>query len=445
MKKTYLRIAMGMAFGAFLTMGLTACSDDNNDNNGNNRDDDAGVYFTDNARITSTISQKTAWTGSDYSNKSYGEDAIDYCEDLGNELNAVSNLIVNNIDDMNETQGIYLDNVIAGVVDNVIIPTYTSLADATEELNEVLKGLDVNSITQDNINDACSYFLAARYYWERSEAFLGGAASDFDVDPTIDSWPLDRSLLLTYFKDGEFTDEELEDASILGFHALEFILFRDGQPRKVAEFQTYDTYNRFESVTGAAELEYAQAVCELLYQRCCQLQVAWEGTSDKERTAVVKNAGLEYTINGRSYGQNMKNCGTSNSTFPTMVAAIEQLLSMEEGSCFGICNEVGTAKIANPFSYGDISYVESPYSYNSITDFQNNIESIRNVWFGGVKGANSDANYSFHGFFKLYGSANINNNMENAITNAVNGIGSMPFPFVTYVSTVWNKEFETYQ
>lgn len=44
-----------------------------------------------------------------------------------------------------------------------------------------------------------------------------------------------------------------DDATILGFHALEFILFRDGQPRKVAELQANDTYKNFEKITGAQE------------------------------------------------------------------------------------------------------------------------------------------------------------------------------------------------
>ena len=55
-----------------------------------------------------------------------------------------------------------------------------------------------------------------------------GAASDFDIDPTIDSWPLNRTLLLSYFRGG-MNDEMLDDATILGFHALEFILFRNGR------------------------------------------------------------------------------------------------------------------------------------------------------------------------------------------------------------------------
>ena len=110
--------------------------------------------------------------------------------------------------------------------------TYTKLADNTEALEKTLHGLTTSTITQAQIDEACRDFKAARMYWEQSEAFLGGAASDFDVDPTIDSWPLNRSLLLSYFNNG-MNDEMLDDATILGFHALEFILFRDGQPRKV--------------------------------------------------------------------------------------------------------------------------------------------------------------------------------------------------------------------
>ena len=86
-------------------------------------------------------------------------------------------------------------------------------------------------------------------------------------------------------------------------------------------------------------------------------------------------------VKGLSYASNMKNAGnTSVSKVASLKAAVQQLLSMEEGSCWGISNEVGTAKIANPFQTGDISYVESPYSHNSITDFQNNIRSIENLW-----------------------------------------------------------------
>ena len=376
-----------------------------------------------------------------YKDRTYGNQAVDACANVVSKLEAANSTIAGST--LSSEQETYLRNVLKNLVSNVIVPTYTELADDVEDLEKTLNGLTVNTISQSQINEACDDFKDARENWERSEAFLMGAASDFDIDPTIDSWPLNRSLLLNYFNNG-MNDEMLEDATILGFHALEFILFRNGQPRKVAEFQGNDTYKNFTGVSGAKELAYAQTICKLLKERCFQLQVAWEGEKAKNasRVAAVKAAGLEYTTeNGLSYGENLTQAGVNaKSTFPTLKAAIAQVLSDDEGSCVAIATEVGTAKIANPFSAGDISYVESPYSYNSITDFQDNIRSIRNVWYGSTSG--TAASNSFNGFFASVGQTATNTSAVNAFNNAITRIGQMPAPFVKYCSTIWNIAFE---
>lgn len=376
-----------------------------------------------------------------YKDRSYGNAAIDACNDVVKQFESANKVISQAT--LTTEQEAYLRQVLGNLVSNVIVPTYTKLADDTEDLEKTLNGLTVNTITQAQINKACEDFKLARENWERSEAFLMGAASDFDIDPTIDSWPLNRSLLLSYFNNGMNADM-LEDATILGFHALEFILFRDGQPRKVAELQTKDTYKNFQNISGARELSYAQTICTLLKQRTFQLQVAWEGetAANASRVAVVKAAGLEYTTeNGLSYGENLTGAGQNSlSTFPTLKAAIDQVLAADEGSCVGIANEVGTAKIANPFAAGDISYVESPYSYNSITDFQDNIRSIRNVWYGSTDG--NAASVSFNSFFASVGQDAVNTAVVGSFNNAITKIGQMPAPFVKYCSTVWGIAFQ---
>lgn len=416
MKKFFI-LSVAVLLGA---LTFTSCSDDDDDDNSTD-----GSTIVDDAK---------------YKDRTYGNEAIDACTNVVSQFEAANNIIAKA--SLSAEQEAYLRNVLTNLVNNVIVPTYTDLADDVEDLEETLNGLTVSNITQAQINEACDDFKDARENWERSEAFLMGAASDFDIDPTIDSWPLNRSLLLSYFNNG-MNNEMLEDATILGFHALEFILFRNGQPRKVAEFQGNDTYKNFERITGAQELKYAQTICNLLKQRCFQLQVAWEGqnTKNASRMAVVKAAGLDYlTENGLSFGENLISAGqNSKSTFTTLKAAIAQVLSDDEGSCVGIANEVGTAKIANPFSAGDISYVESPYSYNSIRDFQDNIRSIRNVWYGSTNG--SAASVSFDAFFKNVGETATNTNVNNAINNAISKIGAMPAPFVKYCSTVWGREF----
>ena len=414
-----------LSLALLMSLSFTACgSDDDNKNNGTTPGD---------------TNESTISTDTKYKDPSYGTAAIEACATVVTNFEA-ANLTIATAE-LNKEQETYLRNVLSGLVSNVIVPTYTKLADDVEDLEKTLNGLTVSTITQTQINKACEDFKSARENWERSEAFLMGAASDFDIDPTIDSWPLNRSLLLSYFQGG-MKPEMLEDATILGFHALEFILFRNGQPRKVAEFQGNDTYKNFEKITGAQELKYAQTISTLLKQRCFQLQVAWEGEKNASRVSVVKAAGLDYTTEaGLSYGDNLILAGQENSksTFTSLEDAIAQVLSDDEGSCVGIANEVGTAKIANPFAAGDISYVESPYSYNSITDFQDNIRSIRNVWYGSTNG--TPASISFYNFFQSVDASNVNTSVTGAFNDAINKIGAMPAPFVKYCSTIWGIEF----
>ena len=420
MKKFFL-----LSLALLMSLSFTACgSDDDNKNNGTTPGD---------------TNESTISTDTKYKDPSYGTAAVEACATVVTNFEA-ANLTIATAE-LNKEQETYLRNVLSGLVSNVIVPTYTKLADDVEDLEKTLNGLTTNNITQAQINKACEDFKDARENWELSEAFLMGAASDFDIDPTIDSWPLNRSLLLSYFQGG-MKPEMLEDATILGFHALEFILFRNGQPRKVAEFQGNDTYKNFEKITGAQELKYAQTISTLLKQRCFQLQVAWEGEKNASRVSVVKAAGLDYTTEaGLSYGDNLILAGQENSksTFTSLEDAIAQVLSDDEGSCVGIANEVGTAKIANPFAAGDISYVESPYSYNSITDFQDNIRSIRNVWYGSTNG--TPASISFYNFFQSVDASNVNTSVTGAFNDAINKIGAMPAPFVKYCSTIWGIEF----
>ena len=375
-----------------------------------------------------------------YADRTYGNEAVASCEELINQLNAATEKILKSR--LTEAQEAGLQAAVKNDVEKVIVPTYTRLADAAVKLQQALGDLSAKEIKQSDIDAACNAFKEARAWWEKSEAFLGGAASDFDIDPTIDSWPLNRDMLLSYFKSGTYSDEALEDASILGFHALEFVLFREGKNRTVAEFQTNDTYKGFTAVPAAEELKYAQAVTKELVTRCCQLQVSWELTPDAKRLDAVAKAGLEYqTKNGQSFGWNMMNAGAAGSTFSSLADAIQQLLNDDEGSCAAIADEVGSGKIGNPFGSGYIFYVESPYSYNSITDFQNNIRSIENVWYGSTDGSKSPTKSSLHQWFKDNDSVT-GEKVEKAISNAISKIGAMPYPFVKYVSTIWNKSFE---
>ena len=408
MKKIF-KFALLFAAACTMTLSFTSCDDDDNN--------------------------KTT-TDEQYKDRTYGNEAIEACEELVSALEQAYAVIGSANLTEQQTQALYA--VLENNVDNVIVPTYSALGDAVEKMHTALGTLSTSQVTQKNVNDACEAFLTARAEWEKSEAFLMGPAAGFDIDPHIDSWPLDRAALHDYFKNPKAEDL---DESVLGFHALEFLLFRDGAPRKVAEFTGNDTYKGFTDITGAQELTYAEEVIADLLNHVYELEVSWN-PANKTRLTAGQNAGLDYqTKLGLSFGEDLKNAGSDKSMYPTLKEAIQQVLSLPEESCVGIANEVGTAKIANPFSAGYIFYVESPYSHNSIKDFQDNIRSIENIWYGGRSGKSSNVKNSFHNFFSANSSA-AGKKVEDAIQNAIDKIGNMPAPFVKYVSTIWNKTFE---
>ncbi len=111
--------------------------------------------------FTSCSSDDDPVENNDFTNKAYGQDAMDACDELCNALRAAYSK-VNNAN-LSADQETYLKNVCANAVDNTIQPTYKSLADAVEKLHTALpKSVDTNNLTQENINNACEAFKEAR-------------------------------------------------------------------------------------------------------------------------------------------------------------------------------------------------------------------------------------------------------------------------------------------
>ena len=97
--------------------------------------------------FTSCSSDDDPVENSDFTNKEYGQEAMDACDELCNALRAAYTR-VNNAN-LSADQETYLKNVCANAVDNTIQPTYKSLADAVEKLHTALpKSVDTNNLTQ---------------------------------------------------------------------------------------------------------------------------------------------------------------------------------------------------------------------------------------------------------------------------------------------------------
>ncbi len=291
-------------------------------------------------------------------------------------------------------------------LEKVVYPTYTSLGDKTADLFQALYEAKVafrkGTLTQADIDAVCSTFKGARSYWEASEAFLYGPATTFGIDPHIDTWPLDVEGLATELSNAEKVaqldggDDDSMLAAIayagnkmgqelLGFHGIEFILFRDGNNRTIEALKGLESDEAFAGteVTGEEELVYATAVAGDLMLKCWQLQVAWMGeAAGAERVEYVEELWeLETQMTDNYYGDNMLSAGNAGSTFKTWPGVLNTILY---SGCANICNEVASTKIGNAWSGNDVSYIESPYSKMSFVDFYDNIMSIKNTLYGGV-------------------------------------------------------------
>ena len=149
MKKKFI-LSMAVLLGA---LTFTACSSDNDDNGGN-EDNVFSIVTTSPIVDNDTYPENT--TAANYSNKAFGNNAIDACEELERKLANANTMIAST--KLSATQEAYLYQVLQNLVDNVIVPTYTDLADDVEHLEKTLHGLTVSTIKQAQINQACEDF-----------------------------------------------------------------------------------------------------------------------------------------------------------------------------------------------------------------------------------------------------------------------------------------------
>lgn len=306
-------------------------------------------------------------------------------------------------------------------VDNTIVPTYKGMADnailMSDACNAIAEAFENGTLTTEQVETAGEYWNRCRDYWEKSEAFLYGAAADYNIDPHIDSWPLDKNAmeeLLVELRNGKnWTIDNNAGYGLLGFHAVEYMLFELSE-----DGETSLPHN-----TGYTreELTYLCTVAEDLRNQCIRLEAAWAGMENVsiEKQDILAEAELEPSID---YGWSMKNAGQGGSLYKTYQEATEDLVQ----GCIDIADEVGNTKIgrpANGSSEDDKNYIESPYSLNSINDFVGNIISIRNAYQG-----SNDGDASISDYIKSV-NAELDAEVKRQIDNCIEIIKEIPEPF----------------
>ena len=330
-------------------------------------------------------------------------------------------------DDNDEQVGTFDSNVLkevnADYVDNTIVATYRNLADYNKQLVA-----DVSAMSNDaGVAKACETWKQSRKWWEFSEAFLFGAAGDYGLDPHTDTWPFDRKQFDNYmnkYKDAKLGEEGYEDETksideaiatgqnLTGFHAVEYLIFRNGQPRHFADM----THN---------EIYFAKAAAQDLYLSSLKLVSAWGGKVSADEQALLDEVEFESAIN---YGENFKNAGNAGSTYSTVVLASKDIIA----GANEIIGEVRDSKIGAPATGEDVNYIESPHAYNSIQDFYDNIMSCKHALYGGctVDGTTPEAKSLIGVCLKNDKTKAAAQNVMTNLENALSKISNMKKPFV---------------
>lgn len=322
-----------------------------------------------------------------------------------------------------------LKEVNADYVDNTIVATYRNLAN----YNKVLMA-DINAMTDDaGVAKACDTWRLSRKWWEFSEAFLFGAAGDYNIDPHTDTWPFDKTQFENYMNlyknlqlGGEGEQNESATANIdeaittgqnlTGFHAVEYLIFRNGQPRHFADLT-------------ANEIYFAKAAARDLYISSLKLVSAWGGNVSADEQALLDEVEFASSIN---YGENFKNAGNAGSTYSTTVLASKEIIAGAKE----IIGEVRDSKIGAPATGEDTNYIESPHARNSIQDFYDNIMSCKHALYGGctVDGATPKGKSLIGICLKNAKTKAAAQNVMASLENALNKIDNMKRPFVLYYS-----------
>ncbi len=243
-------------------------------------------------------------------------------------------------------------------VDAVIVQTYKNLNSRAKNLLASVEAFK-DGVSEAEMDSAQTSWKAARVPWETSEGFLFGPVDSLGIDPAIDSWPLNTPDLQAFLQARpDATVDDIENASddLRGFHAMEYLLFGNG----------IDSNDKAASAMTPSEINYLVALAQAFQNRTQELEAAWT---------------VDFNTKG-PYATAVKSAGAGNTQYSSHAAVMEELIN----GLTGIADEVGNAKITEPFGpsidKADTSLVESQYSWNSLTDFHNNLQSVLNVYTG---------------------------------------------------------------
>lgn len=293
-----------------------------------------------------------------------------------------------------------LQQVVAPYVNNTVIATYSAMADAgltlLEQTQQILAKVEAQEDYSQLMAEAGTSWRLMRKHWEQSEAFLFGPASAHNIDPHIDSWPLDFNAMNSLLNDavrmerieeegGAYVGDILGDG-LKGFHAAEYLLFESVE----TEGRAIGTGKTHAANLTHAEAVYLLGIIEDLVQQSILLEYCWRGDVSAEKMQVLEDG--EVDVFEDNYGHQMMNAGKPGSIYVSYQEVAEEIIA----GAVDIAGEVANLKLGNPYISNtpeQRDYIESPYSCTSTIDFADNIRSIQHAYCGAQEGDASISDY----------------------------------------------------
>lgn len=283
------------------------------------------------------------------------------------------------------------DAGITDFVNKVAIPGYAELKAKGDVLNNTITALNATP-TEANLLAAKNAWRDMRSTWEKCEGYLFGPVEDDSYDPETDTWPVDYVAMDALLADNSHNlsvaDINTLPLSLKGYHPIEYILWGQNGSRTAA------------SLTARQKL-YMVSLSSHLQSKATALYNSWIAT-------------------GGNYSASVLNAGKGSTLFPKkqdLYIAIATGLS-------DICGEVGDGKMKEPYDLQDPNKVESPFSGNSVTDFQNNIIGAFNVY----RGRFNDDGAGLEDLVRLRNSA-LDAEIQAKFNAAISSFGTITVPY----------------
>lgn len=283
-------------------------------------------------------------------------------------------------------------DVIVNFSEIIAQPAYGDLASKTSTLYDQVIALETDAATDAELTAACATWKAARQTWEQTESFLFGPVSTEDIDPRIDTWPVNFNDLNDQLaSNAVFTEAYINslDDALKGFHPIEYLIFGKEGDKTAAELTD-------------REIEYLKGLALNLKTLTANLDGSWDPST-------AGNYHLAFTT-----------AGDGSAVYATQKEALEELVN----AMAGICDEVANGKMEEPFAAEDPNLEESPFSQNSKTDFTNNIKGVENVYMGKF----SSDGKGLEDLVKKY-SLQLDNSIKLKLSSAIAALGTISKPF----------------